>query len=287
MIRSLNLDQEFIPTSLTEIEFEMFKFGGGEIHIKLNNNIDYSNIDMVVITNRFKDGDDIIKVLIAKDALELKGIKNFHLVMPYIPYARQDRQCADGESLTLKVFSKIINNANFDKIHVIDAHSDVAPALLDKSNNISNLKYVVQAVEYIHKENNLNDILLISPDSGANKKSNKLFNETNNLFSDLIKCDKKRNLNNGSLSGFEIFADDLNKKDCLIVDDICSRGGTFIGIAKALKEKNAGNIYLFVTHYEGTANIEAMKEAGIVNIIKTNSMNDIQNDFVKQINIQL
>ena len=74
----------------------MFKFNGGEIHIKLNNDIDYTDIEKVVITNRFRSGDDIIKVLIAKDSLERKGIKVFDLVMPYIPYARQDRQCYDG-----------------------------------------------------------------------------------------------------------------------------------------------------------------------------------------------
>ena len=41
---------------------------------------------------------------------------------------------------------------------------------------------------------------------------------------------------------------DFNGKDILIVDDICVYGGTFIGLAKLLKERNIGKLYLAVSH---------------------------------------
>lgn len=282
--RSLNLDRTFIPTSFQEIEFEMIQFSGGEMHIKLNNKIQYSLIDNVIITNRFKNADDIMKVLIAKDALERKGIKNFDLFLPYIPYARQDRQCHEGESFTLKVFANIINLAKFDSIIVFDSHSNVAPALLNNSVNITNDFFVKETYSDIIKFDN-KDILLVSPDSGANHKSNELFTNLK-LFKDIVKCDKKRSILDGKLSGFEVFADDLKGNPCLIVDDICDGGGTFLGLAEKLKEKNAGNIYLFVSHGIFSKGFDELQKY-FKKIYTTNSFKDIKNSNVEQFTINL
>lgn len=284
MIRSLNVDSMFLPTVHPEIEFNMIQFSGGEVHIKLNNSIDYSTIDRVVISNRFRNGDDLIKVLVAKDALQRKGIRSFDLVMPYTPYARQDRQCFNGESFTLKVFADIINSASFDNVIVIDSHSDVAPAILNNCMNISSAQYVKMAYSEIFKHDN-SDIALVSPDSGANKKSNKLFSELN-CFSSLVKCDKRRDVSNGNLSGFEVFSEDLFGSSCLIVDDICDGGRTFIGIAEALKQKNAGDIYLFVTHGIFSNGFDELTKH-FKYIFTTNSFKDVENFNVKQFKIQL
>jgi ribose-phosphate pyrophosphokinase len=281
MIRSLNIDGMFIPIPQPEIEFTMMQFKGGEMHIKLNNNIDYADVERVVITNRFRNGDDIMKVLIAKDALQRKGVKNFDLVMPYIPYARQDRQCVDGESFTLKVFTDLINAANFDKIYVIDAHSDVAPALLNNSVNLSNEPYVQLAYYAI----GIPEVILVSPDSGANKKVNKLFDNLK-VFERVVKCDKRRNMATGELSFFEVFSDDLGGKPCLIVDDICDGGRTFVGIAEELKKKNAGDIYLYVTHGIFSYGTEELAR-NFKKVFTTNSFRDITDELILQFKINV
>lgn len=282
MIRSLNLDWNFIPTNNPEIEFEMIEFNGGELHIKLNNNIDYSKIDKVIITQRIKDSNGIMKVLIAKDALQRKGVKRFDLIMPYIPYARQDRQCENGESFTLKVFCEILNSANFEKVFTFDSHSDVAPALINNCVNKNSEEYIKMAIMDIIK-NDTTYPILISPDSGANKKSNNLFSSLN-MFGDIVKCDKKRNTSTGNLSGFEVFREDLKGQSCIIIDDICDNGGTFMGLATELRNKNCGKLYLFVTH--------AILSNGSEKILKyfdgiysTNSFNDIEG--LKQFKIQI
>ena len=282
MIRSLNIDEAFAPTSYIAIKFTMTQFKGGEMHIKLDNTIDYSRFDKVIITNRFRNGDDIMKVLIAKDALQRKGVKYFELVMPYIPYARQDRQCDDGESFTLKVFTDLINSAKFDKVYVVDAHSDVAPALINNCVNIPNYYYVQEAY---YLQNDGNEVILISPDSGANKKCNKLFDNVK-VFSNFVKCDKKRDVSTGELSGFEVFCDDLKGKTCIIADDICDGGRTFIGIAKELKKKNAGDIYLFVTHGIFSYGTDELKMS-FKKVFCTNSFRDITDDLIIQLKITI
>lgn len=276
--RTLNLDGMFIPVPIPEIEYELLKFSGGELHIKLNNNIDYSEVERVIITHRIKNTDDLMAVLIAKNALELKGVKSFDLIMPYVPYARQDRKCFNGESFTLKVFANILNSANFENVHVFDAHSDVAPALIDNCNNHDNKQFVREILcDFENKP------ILISPDAGSNKKANKLAID---LQMELVKCDKVRDTKTGALSGFEVFTSDLKGKDCLIVDDICDGGGTFLGLAKELKNKGAGNIYLFVTHGIFSKGTEIFKEL-FSGLYCTNSFSDLESNNVKQIKIQL
>jgi len=304
----LNLDKSFAPTIMACIDFEMIKFGGGELHIKINPASIPNDTDEVCISNRIQNSDDIMEILIAKDALERLGYDDIELIIPYVPYARQDRYEIPGESFTLKVFANIINNVGFSKVTMVDAHSDVTPALIDRSSNVKNHEFVLKAIRAIMNEaeripDNVDEYIrcgqfaLISPDAGANKKINGVHSYIDKMtrgimnpteFSvPLIKCDKRRNMADGSLGGFEVLANDLKGKTCIIVDDICSRGGTFMGLAGALKEKNAGDIYLVVTHWENSADEEKMKAAGIKKVIKSDSMNDYSSNFIMNLKLEL
>jgi ribose-phosphate pyrophosphokinase len=64
----------------------------------------------------------------------------------------------------------------------------------------------------------------------------------------VVQCDKIRDVKTGRLSGAQVFANDLQGVDCLIVDDICDGGGTFLQLAKTLRSKNAGRIFLAISH---------------------------------------
>lgn len=277
--RSLNLDTGFSPTGLEGIHFNSRIFSGGEIHVNLDNNVNYKNVESVIITHRVNSSADLMLILMAKDALERKGVKGFSLVMPYIPYARQDRVCVEGESFTLKVFASILNTAKFDAVFTLDAHSDVASALIDNCYNACNTKYVEQAVEYIAEHFDA-DIALISPDSGSNKKANKLYKDVS-ILHNLVKCDKSRDLLTGDITGFEVFADDLKGQTCLIVDDICDGGRTFLGIAKELKKCNSGPVYLFVTHGIFSNGFDSLLEE-FDEIFCTDSVRNIDNKRVHQ-----
>lgn len=275
----LNLTPNFnpIPASV-EIFFDKFKFSGGECHLKLHTPTIVQNENYVIVTHRVNSMDNVMEVLMAKDALKRHGVNNIDLVMPYIPYARQDRTMDSGESFSLKVFATILNTANFNKVTCIDSHSDVAPALINNYNEISRIPYVKQAIDTLP-----DDLLLINPDVGAKKKNLALAVKTGK---DLISCDKKRNTRTGTLYGFEVYADNLQGKPCLIVDDICDGGGTFIGLASELKKKNAGPLYLFVTHGIFSKGLDPLL-SHFDHIYTTNSINDINNSKLTQIEVEI
>ena len=283
-VRTINLDGNFIPLAYPEIEFETFKFSGGEVHVKLNNKIEYSTIEHVVMSHRVRNTDDLMLIMLAHDALKIKGVKNMSLCIPYLPYARQDRLCDSGESFSLKIFTNLINSMNFETVWILDPHSFVTPALINNCRVINNDMLVMNTLLEI---TNGQPIHIISPDSGANKKIHEVVSKINPaLFSGVIACDKIRDTKTGALTGFKVFADDLEKQDCLIVDDICDGGGTFNGLATELKNKNAGDLYLYVSHGIFSKGFEDLQK-NFKKIYTTNSFQDIPNLFVKQFKIQL
>lgn len=236
----LNLDTHFKPLpNQEELNFEHFTFSGGEPHIKIGQIP--TNLSEITITTRIICFNDIGLLSLAVNALQHLGIKTINLILPYFPGARQDRLMAPGEALTVKVYADLINALELNRVTIFDPHSDVTPALLKNCNVLNNFAFIETVISKLSK-----DILLISPDGGALKKIYKLATYLKNYK--VVECSKSRNIETGELSAFRVYHDDLEGRDCLIVDDICDGGGTFLGLADELKAKNAGNLHLAVSH---------------------------------------
>ena len=239
------------------IDFKVFEFSGGEVQVQVTGRVNAGGQEipdaLVRIYAKILSSADLMTVLLLKNALDIIGVGAVSLECSYLPYARQDRVMDTGESFSLIVFAQLINSANFSQVHVLDPHSDVGPALLNNCVIHSNLSYVEWAVKDINSA-----LTLIVPDAGARKKADKLAQDI--TFSKVVQAGKTRDTRTGALKGFEVYADDLEGKDCIIVDDICDGGGTFIGLAKELKAKNAGKLYLFVTHGIFSKGVDVLTE---------------------------
>lgn len=264
-MKYLNLDTEFAPFGKS-IDFESFVFNGGEPHIKILERL--TNEDEVTITIRIRSFNNVGLLLIATDALRRMEVGKIHLVVPYFPAARQDRLMVTGESLSVKVYADIINAQNYRSVLILDAHSEVAPAILNQVKNISNHNYLTSCLQ------NEKDYVLISPDGGALKKIYKLSEFLNGV--PVVECSKMRDVKTGKLSGFKVYVDELEGKTCVIVDDICDGGGTFLGLAKELKKKNCGKLILIVTHGIFSKGLGELTET-FDEVFSTNSFSDFEN----------
>ena len=270
----LNLDPIFKPLPGEEIQFESFVFNGGEPHIRIG---DIKGAKSVHVTHRINSFNDLGLLCVAIDALKRMHIDSIHVFIPYFPGARQDRVMVQGESLTVKVYSDIINRLEVKSIKIFDVHSDVATALLNNCEAINNHLFIDQVLTHLPK-----DIILISPDAGASKKVVKLASSFD--ISEVIECGKNRNVATGKLSGFTVPKDDLDNKPCLIVDDICDGGGTFLGLAAELKEKKAGDLFLAVSHGIFSKGFDQLSKI-YKQIFTTDSIKTIDNKLVKQIQL--
>jgi ribose-phosphate pyrophosphokinase len=225
-MKYLHLDPSFTPNEKS-IAFESFIFNGGEPHIKITD----SNIgNEVTITHRVNSFNDFGLLLIATDALRRMDVKIINVFIPYFPAARQDRVMISGESLSVKVYADILNAQGYNQVTVYDPHSEVTPAVLNNAKVIHNYEFVKQCLETINEE-----VLLISPDGGALKKIYKVSEYLGGI--EVVECSKKRDVKTGQLSGFRVYEEDLKGKHCVIVDDICDGGGTFLGFAQSTRYK--------------------------------------------------
>ncbi|MFM2386540.1 MAG: hypothetical protein RL660_1297 [Bacteroidota bacterium] len=271
---NLNLDRHFKPLAGEEISFDAHLFSGGEPHIKITSAINES--DPINVTHRLNSFNDLGLLCVAVDALKRMGATLDKLLIPYFPAARQDRVMQPGEALTVKVYTDIINAFGFNKVFTYDAHSDVTAALLQNCTAFSNHKFIDLVISRIGKK-----LTLISPDGGALKKIYKLSEHLDNI--EVVECSKHRNTATGKLTEFKVYAESLNGRDCLIVDDICDGGGTFIGLAEVLKAKGAGEIFLAVSHGIFSKGFDSL--SSFSKIFTTDSVQDISNDKVVQIKL--
>lgn len=270
----LNLDRNFMPLKGEEIIYESFIFSGGEPHIKINT--DFDKLKSISITHRINSFNDLGLLCMAVDGLQRIEAKLDKLIIPYFPAARQDRVMVKGEPLSVKVYADIINAMNFKRVIVFDPHSEVTPALINNCEVVTNHTFIKKTMQAIGS-----DVLLISPDGGALKKIYKVSEYLGGI--EVIECSKSRDVKTGNLTGFKIYADDLQGKNCLIVDDICDGGGTFIGLAEELKRKNAGKLFLAVSHGIFSKGFEALN--CFERIFTTDSIKDLQNEYVTQMKL--
>lgn len=257
----LNLDHSFNPIDKgVNVEFKELTFYGGEPHFQITSEISGDNARLI-ITQRYNDIGDLFKIILANDAARRLGVNDIHLVLPYFPAARQDRVCNEGEPLTVKVFADLINGCGFSSVTIFTPHSEVTPALLNNVHVIDELPYILDIVK---KNLNGHYFNVVCPDAGAGKRVGKIVQHLSNNIGyvqfNLIRCEKVRDVKDGTLKDFFAQVDDLGGHPTMIFDDILSMGGTFMGLGDKLKEKNAGDLMLYTAHADCVAGLQKMSD---------------------------
>lgn len=217
------------------------------------------------ITWLYDNDAELFQLIALTKHLKNKGCKVW-LNLPYVPNARMDRVKNNDEVFTLKAFAETINWLGFEEVRISNPHSTVSEALFDRV--VVDFECVYRDVKHI-LETSLNKIdVLYFPDEGACKRQGDLLKDFNLPVAFGI---KKRDWKTGNIEGIEVEGfTRLLGKNVLMVDDICSRGTTFVKSAEKLKERGAGKIALYVTHCENTINDgEVLKNNGLIDTVYT------------------
>ncbi len=262
---------EIYKNSETPLDFKEFTFPAGEVSIKLNNNYRYFDVSTPnTILARIQNSDDLFKLALLKDALERVDKNPINLFLPYVPYARQDRVCDKGESFSLKVFADYLNSLKFNQVTIVDPHSLVCEAVIDRVKVVSQLDVINKNLEFGKRAAGC---VLISPDAGANKKTAEVAAFFNH--SSFVRADKLRDLTNGKIKETIVYCEDFKGRDVCVLDDICDGGKSFTELAKVCKAKNCGKFVLYVTHGIFSKGIDCLFSEGIDEIFTTNSFGEV------------
>ncbi len=211
---------------------------------------------------------DIMELMQVLDHLVYMYGNRIRLIIPYIPYGRQDRRTNGGkDSFALRIFADMLNSFNLQEVVTFSQHSNVTELLI---NNLSNVE-PYQHFEYreillntgIIDTFKISETIIVAPDAGAEKRAYAFaeYFKIDNVFV----CSKRRNAVTGDIIGMVGPADIHTNRHIIVVDDICDGGRTFIELAKILPEFRK-SLSLVVTHGIFSKGRQVLFDAGYDNV---------------------
>lgn len=233
-------------------------YPGGEVGIRIKNQ---TGAPPARVLARIQSSDDLTALLLYLRAAP--GV--LELVIPYLPYARQDR-AQPGMPSSIKWLAASLVQASFSlsQVTTLDAHSTLsAEAFADEGlafRSESPLPYIEQYLRaLLPADSPSRAVWLVAPDAGAAPKVRGYLEELHAKgmpVAGVIQCQKRRDPVTGRLDGFELYryysrALKWSPSDLfVVVDDICDGGGTFLGVAQVLREQFQADaeLHLFTTH---------------------------------------
>ncbi|MDO4793992.1 MAG: ribose-phosphate pyrophosphokinase [Filifactor alocis] len=230
----------------------------------------------------YESDEELFQLLCVARHLREGGTRRMELFLPYLPNARMDRVKHRDEVFTLKYFCEWINSLSFDAVEVTDVHSDVGRALLNNIVPLTPKKALERVLDRVGRE----DLVIYFPDEGASKRYV-------DLLPGFATCygRKVRDWKSGKILGLEIVKGDLDLKGAkvLMVDDICSYGGTFYYSVAALKEEGVDKICSFATHTEASLlsekskYLQLLKSGEVERHFTTRSLHRDESEYIEEV----
>lgn len=298
-----------ISVNELEVKIEHFPDGTPRINLNVDDIPELSNgmTSYMHVKWKYESDAELMYLIMIKKHLDTNLTDTTYLLtMDYLPNARMDRVHNDDEIFTLKYFCDVINSLNFSRVWALDAHSNVSVALLNNCCNKNPKKYIQSAIEHIKNENGtmveiptvlddteVNDdnientvvepsepvkelvfdeseLVLYFPDAGAAKRYADMFPQYKYCYGEKI-----RDWDTGKILGLEVRTNGniLADKVVLIIDDICSYGGSIYYSANELVSYNPKKIYAYVTHCENS----------VLDVEKGTLIKDLENNTVERL----
>jgi len=209
------------------------------------------------------------------DALNNVGVTP-HIIIPCLIDAQADKRFANNQSSGLLLVTRLLNSmkATFTIFH--PHNPEVLESLMPNVKIINNTEYIKTVLKKLGQTDGTDEsMILMSSDAGGFKPLMNLCKELN--WKGLTYSAAKHrswSLADGTKFIQEIGRRDFEKKDILIIDDLCIYGGTFKGLSSILRDRNVGNLYLATTH----ATIQNLGDDPVTNyfdrVFFTNSKHD-------------
>ncbi len=254
---------DYLQIPLTETMVSTFS--DGEIMVQIKENIRGSDA-FVIQPTCTPVNHNIMELLLIIDALKRASAGRITAVIPYYGYARQDRKVQPRVPISAKLIANLITVAGANRVLSIDLHAGQIQGFFDIP--VDHLFAIPVILDYLRKNNLLNNITVVSPDAGGTERARVFAKKIN---APLAIIDKRRDAPNVSKVMYVI--GEVKDRDALIIDDMIDTGGTLVQAANALKEKGAKRVFAACTHavLSGPA-IERLNNSVLEEVIVTDTI---------------
>lgn len=221
---------------------------------------------VLVVQSTFPPVDTNLLHLLSVISKVRKYSSKIYAVMPYIGYARQDREFLEGEIITISVIGQMLRTVGTKKVITIDIHS--TKALKELKMSSENVTAVFELVKYF-KKLRITNPLVVSPDSGGKQRAKEF---ANLLGTDFLYLEKNRNKKTGQVNILTSKVS-VKNRNIILVDDMISTGGSIIKSTQFLKKQKCKRIFVACTHALLVNDAEKrIRNAGVYQIISTNTI---------------
>ncbi|MEZ0248923.1 MAG: ribose-phosphate diphosphokinase [Thermoproteus sp.] len=212
-------------------------FPDGEVLVRIE-----PSREAVLLARLYPDvNKNIVKLFLALDALSDYGAERIILVVPYLPYARQDRRFREGEPISVKTILSHLREYPVTHLVTIDLHKPYV------GNYVANINVVdIYPVEkYAEALKKWNVDVVLSPDAGSLHRAEALARSLGIPFDYF---EKFRDRETGEIYMKPRGTSALQGRSVAIVDDILATGGTLVDACKNAKMLGASAVYAVVSH---------------------------------------
>ena len=224
------------------VDARVERFNDQEIFVEVYENVRGEDMFIIQPTSN-PANDNLMELLIMADALRRSSASRITAVIPYFGYARQDRRSKARTPISAKLVANMIVEAGIERVLTMDLHATQIQGFFDIP--VDNLyASPIFAIDIQHHfKNDLQDIMVVSPDVGGVARARELAKRLN---APLAIVDKRRE-KAGEVAEMTVIGSVSGKK-CIIVDDIVDTAGTLCKAAEVLVENGASEVHAYITH---------------------------------------
>ena len=191
--------------------------------------------------------DKLCRLLFFISALKENGAHRVNAVIPYLAYARKDRQTKPRDPVTTKYIAVLLEAAGADLVMTLEVHNIVAYQNAFRCQIIHldpRRDFAREAISLIGDA----PVVVASPDPGGVKRA-QLFRETveGTLNRPVGSAFLEKRRSAGVVTG-DLLAGEVEGATVLLIDDLISTGGTLARAAKACRAYGAQKVFAFATH---------------------------------------
>ncbi|AGE36153.1 MULTISPECIES: ribose-phosphate diphosphokinase [Corynebacterium] len=243
-------------------------FANGEIFVRFEESVRGS--DAFVLQSHPQPLNDwLMEQLLMIDALKRGSAKRITAILPFYPYARQDKKHRGREPISARLVADLFKAAGADRLVSVDLHTDQIQGFFDGP--VDHMHALPILTKHIQENYNLDNIVVVSPDAGRVKESEKWANQLGGA--PLAFIHKTRDIDVANKVTSNRVVGDVEGRTCVLLDDMIDTGGTIAGAVQVLKNAGAGDVIIATTHgvFSGPAR-ERLSECGAREIITTDTL---------------
>ncbi|KAA8720862.1 ribose-phosphate diphosphokinase [Corynebacterium spheniscorum] len=250
-------------------------FANGEIFVRFEESVRGS--DCFVLQSHTQPLNKwLMEQLIMIDALKRGSAKRITAILPFYPYARQDKKHRGREPISARLVADLLAAAGADRIVSVDLHTDQIQGFFDGP--VDHMHAMPILTDYIKSKYSMDNLCVVSPDAGRVKVAEKWANTLGDAPMAFVHKTRSVDVANQVVANRVV--GDVDGKDCILLDDMIDTGGTISGAVGVLKEAGAKSVVIACTHgvFSDPAR-ERLSKCGAEEVITTDTLPQSKEGF--------